>query len=142
MEIADHLSIPDEELFWTFARSSGPGGQNVNKVASKAMLRWCVSANTSLPPEVRERLLSQQRHRVTSAGELLLTCQQYRDQLRNRQSCLNKLQALVLQAASRPKMRRPTKPTPGSRQARLRAKRHRSSLKTTRRTPPEDRSVD
>src|SRR5947209_8151944 len=70
MEITDRLAIPEEELTWTFARSGGPGGQNVNKVASKAVLRWDLAANTSLPADVRDRLRAAQRGRITGEGQL------------------------------------------------------------------------
>lgn len=137
LEINARIRIPADELHWTFARAGGPGGQNVNKVASKAMLRWNVPSS-SLPPEVRDRLRQQQQHRLTNEGDLLLTSQRFRDQERNREDCLDKLREIVLQALVRPKPRRPTKPTRGSREARLRQKRHRASTKETRRRPERD----
>jgi len=138
MHVNDRLTIPDEEFQWTYARSGGPGGQNVNKVASKAVLRWLATENATLPADVKARLLQQQRHRLVDGGELLLTSQRYRDQDRNREDCLEKLREMVLRAAVPPKVRRPTKPSRGSRQARLKEKKRRSGLKAGRRRPAEE----
>src|SRR5206468_9126540 len=109
LEINERIGIPEEEFAWSFVRSGGPGGQNVNKVASKAVLRWDVAGTPSLPADVKERLQAQQRRRLTTEGELVLTSQRYRDQERNRQDCLEKLRALVLQAAAVPKVRKKRK---------------------------------
>ena len=110
-KINDTIRIPEEELSWQFARSGGPGGQNVNKVASKAMLRWDVAQSSSLPAEVKTRLRARHRRRFTSEGVLLISSQRYRDQDRNRQDCLEKLRDLILQAATVPRVRRPSRPT-------------------------------
>jgi ribosome-associated protein len=138
LEINDRLHIPETELEWSFVRSGGPGGQNVNKVASKAVLRWHLADNLSLPDEVKARLRAHNRRRVTAEGDLLLTCQRSRDQERNRQECLDKLRELVLQAATTPKPRKATKPSRGSRERRLQTKRRRAAVKTERRRPLED----
>src|SRR2546422_2368301 len=87
--------IPDRELQWSFVRSSGPGGQNVNKVASKAVLRWDLAGSPSVPAEVKARLRTLQRRRITGDGELLLTSQRFRDQERNRLDCLDKLREMI-----------------------------------------------
>jgi ribosome-associated protein len=138
LEINDQLRIPETELEWSFVRSGGPGGQNVNKVASKAVLRWHLAGSPSVPEAVKARLRAHQRRRITGEGDLVLTSQRYRDQERNRQDCLDKLRELVLQAATPPRPRRPTRPTRGSREARLRAKRRRSATKAERRKPAEE----
>ena len=133
MTIDERLSIPDEELEWTFARSGGPGGQNVNKVNSRAVLRWQLGRNTSLPAEVRSRLRALQRNRVTTEGDLVLQSQQHRTQQGNREACLERLREMVRRAATVPKARKATRPTKGSRQRRLAAKKARSQLKQQRR---------
>lgn len=138
MDITIHLHIPERELLWSYARSGGPGGQNVNKVASKAVLRWNLNANTTLPQEVKDRLRTQQPGRITTEGDLLITSERHRDQDRNRQDCLEKLRVMVLQAAARPRPRRATKPTRGSKMRRLETKRHRASVKQSRRQPRDD----
>jgi ribosome-associated protein len=138
LEIGDTIRIPDSELRWSFVRAGGPGGQNVNKVASKAVLRWDLIGSPSVPADIKSRLLTQQRRRITSEGELVLNSQRFRDQERNRRDCLDKLREMVQQAAKRPPMRRPTKPTRGSRARRLREKQHRSTLKGARRRPAEE----
>jgi ribosome-associated protein len=137
-KMAGAIRIPEGELRWTFVRAGGPGGQNVNKVASKAVLRWNVLASPSLPAEVKDRLQSQQSGRITTEGDLIITSQRFRDQERNRLDCLAKLGAAVTQASVRPKPRKPTRPTRGSREARLVAKRRRSSIKSKRRRPVEE----
>src|ERR1700694_5744289 len=134
----EHFRIPDSELSWSFVRASGPGGQNVNKVASKAVLRWNVLASPSVTAEVKERLCAQQRGRMTNAGELIITSQRFRDQERNRIDCLEKLDSVIGRASVRPKPRKPTRPTRGSREARLQDKRRRASIKSRRRRPAEE----
>jgi ribosome-associated protein len=137
LEISDRLRIPEEEFSWSFVRSSGPGGQNVNKVASKAVLRWNVVASPSLPDDVKARLQLQQRSRITSEGDLLVTSQRYRDQERNRLDCLEKLTQMLRTASVVPKKRRKTKPTRGAHERRLAAKKKRSALKSSRRSHDE-----
>jgi ribosome-associated protein len=80
LEVNDRIRVPEEEFSWTFVRSGGPGGQNVNKVASKAVLRWSVGASPNLPDDVRARFRSHQHRRITVEGDLVLTSQRYRDQ--------------------------------------------------------------
>ena len=138
LEITAQLGIPDEEFQWTYVRSGGPGGQNVNKVASKAVLRWDVKGSPSLPDEVKVRLCAQQASRITTEGELVLTSQRYRDQERNRQDCLEKLSELVRRALHRPRTRKKTKPSRRAKEARLREKRHRSATKSGRRRGTEE----
>jgi ribosome-associated protein len=131
--INERITIPEGELTFTFARAGGPGGQNVNKVSSKAVLRWDLNANTSLPEEAKVRLRGQERRRITNEGELIITSQTYRDQERNKQECLDRLTEMVRAALVVPKMRKATKPTRGSKKRRLAAKRRRSATKEQRR---------
>lgn len=138
LDINDRIRIPDEELSWSFVRSGGPGGQNVNKVASKAVLRWNLDASLSLPADVKARLREQQRQRITNDGDLLLTSQRYRDQERNREDCEEKLRQMVLRALTPPKPRKKTKPTRGAKERRLAAKRHRAATKAIRRHRGEE----
>ena len=130
--VNDRIQIPDEELRFSFARSGGPGGQNVNKVSSKAILRWDLGLNTTVPVEVKDRLRALQRKRITVEGELVIQAQNYRDQERNKLECLERLRGMLLEAASLPKKRRVSRPTRGSKERRLKAKKHRSSLKSAR----------
>src|SRR5262249_2981348 len=132
-EINQRLQIPEEEFDWSYARSGGPGGQNVNKVSSKAVLRWDLARSPSLRADVKVRLCAQQANRITNEGVLVLMSQQYRDQERNRQDCLDKLWAMILQAAAAPKKRRPTRPTRGSKERRIQAKKRRATVKAGRR---------
>jgi ribosome-associated protein len=132
------LQIPLAEFEFTFARSGGPGGQNVNKVNSKAVLRWGVRSSTSLPDDVRQRFLQRYAARLTNEGELLLTSQRHRDAPRNVQDCLDKLRAMLLAVANPPKRRQATRPTRGSVERRLQAKRRQSSIKQRRHLPKDD----
>jgi len=132
------LQIPETEFIWTYARSGGPGGQNVNKVASKAVLRWHISATTAIPDDVKIRLALQQKRFFTQDGELIITSQKYRDQERNREDCLEKLRAILLQALFVPKTRKKTKPSRGSKRRRLQEKKRRSDVKQNRRQPREE----
>jgi len=136
--VSSAIAIPDDEFTWSYARAGGPGGQNVNKVSSKAVLRWNVAASPSLPEAVKSRLIALNRRRITSEGEVLITGQRFRDQERNRQDCLEKLAALIREAATVPKTRRPTKPTRGSHRRRLAEKKRRGAIKAGRRAPSDD----
>lgn len=136
--VSDRIIIPDSELRFDFARSGGPGGQNVNKVASKAILRWNPGASPSLPEDLRERLIQAVGKRLTVEGELLITSQRTRDQGRNIEDCLDKLRQLILDA-TRPRItRRPTRPTLASRKRRVESKTRRSQTKALRKTPPNE----
>lgn len=136
--LVDAIDIPDAEFQWSYVASGGPGGQNVNKVASKAVLRWNVTASNALSPEVKARFLTQQKNRITVEGELVLSSQKTRDQAVNREDCLEKLRAMVLQALVRPTVRKVTKPSKGSKRRRLADKKHRSGVKSSRRGSVED----
>ncbi len=132
--VTESVSIPDDELRWEYARSGGPGGQNVNKVASKATLRWAVAASAALSPEAKARLRVAHPSHHTTEGELLVTSQEYRDQERNRQRCEEKLAAMVRAALTPPKPRKKTKPTKGSQRRRLDDKKKQATKKSTRKS--------
>jgi ribosome-associated protein len=138
LEVNERIQIPDEEFRWSFVRSGGPGGQNVNKVASKAVLHWDLGASPSVPEEVKVRLRTLQRRRITTEGVLVMTAQRFRDQEKNRQDCLDKLRELLLQAAAVPKPRKPSKPTRGARERRLQEKRRRSAARKARQVPGDE----
>jgi ribosome-associated protein len=133
LEISPQISIPLKEFQFTFARSSGPGGQNVNKVNTKVTLHWPVNETASLPPAVRQRFLESYPRRINREGQLVLTSERFRDQGRNVADCLNKLRDLILAVATAPRKRKPTKPTKGSRERRLQNKRQKSEKKQSRR---------
>ncbi len=135
--VTPQIQIPFAELEITFVRSSGPGGQNVNKVNSKAILRWPVRSSNRLPEAVRQRFLQKYGHRLTSEGELLLTSQRFRDAPRNSRDCLAKLRAMLLDVAHPPKRRRATRPTRGSVERRLQGKRRKAAAKQDRRLRDE-----
>jgi ribosome-associated protein len=136
--ISSTIAIPDDEFIWSYVRAGGPGGQNVNKVSSKALLRWNAAGSPSVPDVVKSRLLALNRKRITATGDLLITGQRFRDQERNRMDCLEKLAEIIREAATLPKQRRATKPTRGSHRRRLAAKKHRSTIKSNRRPANEE----
>jgi len=131
--VNSRLKIPLAEFQFTFARSSGPGGQNVNKVNTKALLRWPILESPSLPEPVRRRFLAKNARRVTTEGDVLIASQRFRDAGRNVADCLEKLRAMLAAAAVAPTPRRPTKPTRGSIRRRLDDKRKLSEKKQGRR---------
>jgi ribosome-associated protein len=135
IRVADgRVVIPAAALEWQFARSSGPGGQHVNRTSSKAVLRFDAAHTPHLPEDVRIRLLDQQRSRLTQEGAIIIVSQRHREQPKNVADCLAKLSAIVERAAVKPRVRRKTK-TPRSAVAkRLDAKRHRGDTKRRRRS--------
>jgi len=134
-EWATPPTVPEGELSWSFARSSGPGGQNVNKVNSKAVLRWDVSRSPSISPGVKERFLAQFKTRITTGGELVLHGERYRDAPKNQQDLRERLQEMLTSVAAPPKIRRPRKVSRAAKQRRLDAKKQQSDKKRGR-TPP------
>jgi ribosome-associated protein len=136
--IPPNIRIDGDELKFTFVRSSGPGGQNVNKVNSKAVLRWNASTSPGLPDAVRQRFVGRFGGRLTEHGDLVLTSQRYRDQKRNEDDCLEKLKAMLAAVAHPPKRRRKTKPTRASVERRKEQKRETSHKKQQRRWRGEE----
>jgi len=138
LRVTPRIQIPDEELEFTFVRSSGPGGQNVNKVSSKAVLRWDARASEALPADVRERFEAKFGSRLTNEGHLIVGSQRYRDQARNAEDCREKLRAMLAAVAQPPKRRRPTKPSRAAVARRLKTKQERSQRKQSRQAPRDD----
>ena len=132
IEITPEISIDESEVGESFVRASGPGGQNVNKVATAVQLRFDVRRSPSLPEAVKTRLERLAGARLTTEGVLLITARAYRTQERNRQDALDRLAELIRRAAVPPVPRRPTRPTKASRQRRLEAKGKRSEVKRLR----------
>jgi ribosome-associated protein len=126
------LQIDERDLEETFVTGSGPGGQNVNKVASAVLLRFNLAANTTLPEHVKTRLATLAGRRLTIEGVINIQAEQFRDQPRNREDARERLFALIREAAIIPKIRRPTKPTKGSKTRRLEAKGRRGEIKKLR----------
>jgi len=135
LEVNQHIRIPTAELNFSFARSGGPGGQNVNKVNSKAVMHWDVTASDALPSPVRHRFLDRYKNRLTREGVLVLHSQRYRDQARNIEDCQNRLRELVLAVVAAPVKRRATQPSRGAKQRRLQGKKQTSQKKQMRRRP-------
>jgi ribosome-associated protein len=125
--------IPAREIVIEYARSGGPGGQRVNKVETKAVLRFDLGASRAFDETQRERLLRRLASRLTTAGEIVLHASRFRDRQRNVEDARTRLAALLTEALRQPKRRRPTKPTRSSKEKRLREKRNRSETKRTRR---------
>lgn len=132
------IEIPLAEFHFSFSRSSGPGGQNVNKVNTKVTLRWDVSNSPSLPEGVRERFCSRFHRRLTKSGEFVMHSQRFRDQGRNVADCLGKLRGLLLEVAAPVKVRRKRRPSRGAIERRLNDKRRLAAKKQRRRKPAVD----
>ncbi len=132
------LAIPLAELRFTYVRSSGPGGQNVNKVNSQAQLYWDLSATEALPADVFERFRIQQAGRISKEDIFRLDGQQYRDKEKNRLDCLDRLREILAQASEKPKVRKKTRISKGAKERRLKTKTNRSNTKLNRKTPNFD----
>lgn len=138
IEIAPNISVNETEIKFSFVSSPGPGGQNVNKVATAVQLRFNVLYSPSLSESVRMRLLSLLGKRVTTHGELIIKASRYRTQERNKQDALNRFIELLKRAANPPKKRRQTKPTAASIERRLTEKKIRAVKKSRRRSGTDE----
>lgn len=137
IEVGRRIKIPAEEITFRYARSSGPGGQNVNKLSTKAVLRWMPGTSSGMPEAVKARFLDRFAGRLTTTGELVITSERYRTRQRNVDDCLAKLRAMLAAVATPPKKRKPTKPSAAAVERRLSEKRRRAEKKTVRRAAPD-----
>jgi ribosome-associated protein len=126
------IFLDEKELQWSFVRSSGPGGQNVNKVSTAVQLRFDAARSSSLPDEVRERLLRLAGKRATAGGVVVIDARRHRSQEQNRRDALDRLVDLIRKASAKPRARRKTRPTGASRRRRLERKRRRGEIKRKR----------
>jgi len=136
IRVTADISIDEREIEESFVRASGPGGQNVNKLATAVQLRFDVRASPSLPAEVRVRLERLAGTRLTRDGVLVISAQRHRTQARNREDALERLVGLIRRAAVAPRPRRPTRPTAASRERRIEVKKRRAAVKRLRRAKP------
>ena len=132
MQAGDAIEIPEDELVERFVRAAGPGGQNVNKVASAVELRFDVVNSRALPDPVRARLLARRDRRLTADGVLVIQANRFRDQAKNRADARDRLAALIVAASHVPKRRIATKPTRASKERRIESKKNRSTIKRGR----------
>ena len=138
IEVTPSIQIDESEVAFDFIRSSGPGGQNVNKVATGVQLRFNLNASPGLPEDVKTRLFAIAHNRINAAGELIIEAKSERTQEQNRAEALLRLTELLRQAAHPPKPRRATRPTAASRVRRLDSKKRRGEIKRNRRHIPEE----
>lgn len=137
LSVTPEIQIPLAEIHFSYVRSSGPGGQNVNKVSSKAVLRWNLLGSPSLSPDTKQRFRDRFPTRLTTEGFVVLMSDLTRDRLKNQEDCLEKLRALLLAVAYPPKPRKKTKPGRGVRERRRASKKRQSERKKSRGWRPD-----
>jgi len=135
LAIDGNVQIPFTELDFSFSRSSGPGGQNVNKVNTKVTLHWDVVQSPALSESLRQRFCKKFHRRINKRGQLVISSQRYRDQGRNVADCIEKLRNLIAEVAVVPRTRKTTRPTRASRERRLKNKKAKSQKKQQRKQP-------
>ena len=138
IRVTDHIAIDEDELEESFVRAGGPGGQNVNKVATAVQLRFDVRGSRSLPNDVAIRLMRLAGSRLTNDGVVVITGQRFRTQERNRQDARERLFEMIREAAVRPTPRVKTRPTLASKKRRVEAKKRRSTVKSLRQGRPDE----
>lgn len=136
IRINDHISLHEDDIDLSFIRSSGPGGQNVNKLSTAAQLRFAARQSPHLSPPVLARLTKLAGQRMTNDGVIIITAERFRSQERNKQDAIDRLVALIAQAAIAPKPRRATRPTLASKRRRVEDKSHRGLVKSLRQGKP------
>jgi ribosome-associated protein len=138
LTINDKISIRISEFRFSYTRSPGPGGQHVNKVNSKAIMKWSVDKSNALPDAMKQRFMKKFARRITKDGELVIQSHRYREQGRNVADCLHKLREMILEVAVEPKKRKPAKVSKSAKRRRVEAKRRKSEKKQSRRGPKMD----
>ena len=134
IQVTETITVPDEELDWSYARSGGPGGQNVNKVSSKAVLRWAAGRTTTpIPLAAWARMKARFPSRFTVDGDIIISSQEYRDQERNREACAGKLSEMIRVSLVEPTPRKKVKPSKAAKRRRVEDKRRQSAKKQGRR---------
>lgn len=138
IEITPSIAIDEKEIQLDFIRSSGPGGQNVNKVSSGVQLRFNITTSETLPDEVKQRLYRIARNRISEDGTLIIEAKRYRTQKQNREDAMARLVALLYKATEKPRPRKKTRPSASSQAERIERKKRRGAIKRSRRFTPAD----